>query len=63
VDRIHASLQQQGESCKSAAASLGEVFARTRTNDEVTDALGAASGALQQLAEALREDVEKFRVA
>ncbi len=62
VDRIHASLQQQGESCRDAAASLGSVFERTRTNDASTDALGEASNALQRLAAALRDDVEKFRV-
>ncbi len=63
VDRIHSALQQQNESCQSAAASLGEVFERTRTNDEATDALAGAATALQRLAEALREDVRKFRIA
>jgi methyl-accepting chemotaxis protein len=63
VDRIHASLQQQGESCKSAVLSLSEVFERTRSNDEATDALAAAALALQETARALREDVRKFRLA
>ncbi len=62
VDRIHVSLQQQGDSCRDAASSLGSVFERTRTNDASTDALGAASSALQRLAAALRDDVEKFQV-
>jgi methyl-accepting chemotaxis protein len=62
VDRIHASLQQQNESCGSAAASLADVFARTRTNDEATDQLSAAAGELQQLAASLREDLKRFRV-
>jgi methyl-accepting chemotaxis protein len=62
VDRIHASLQQQNESCGSAAASLADVFARTRTHDEATDQLSAAAGELQQLAASLREDLKRFRV-
>jgi methyl-accepting chemotaxis protein len=63
VDRIHASLQQQNQSCQAAANSLSEVFERTRMNDEVTDALAAAARTLQQQAEALRDDVRKFRLA
>jgi methyl-accepting chemotaxis protein len=63
VDRIHASLQQQNQSCQAAASSLSEVFERTRMNDEVTDALAAAARTLQQQAEALRDDVRKFRLA
>lgn len=63
VDRIHSALQQQNESCQSAGTSLAEVFERTRTNDEATDALAGAATALQRLAEALREDVRKFRIA
>ena len=63
VDRIHAALQQQNASCQAAAASLDSVFERTRTNDESTDALGNSASSLQQLAEALREDMRKFRVA
>ena len=63
VDRIHGSLQQQGDSCRSAVDSLGDVFERTRTNDEATDGLEAAASALQRLAETLREDMRKFRVA
>jgi methyl-accepting chemotaxis protein len=63
ADRIHASLQQQNESCKSAALSLNEIFERTRTNDEATDALREAARALQEHARALREDVRKFRLA
>jgi methyl-accepting chemotaxis protein len=63
VDRIHASLQQQNESCRSAVSALADVGERTRSNDEATHALGGAASALQQLAEALREDVRNFRVA
>jgi methyl-accepting chemotaxis protein len=63
VDRIHASLQQQSESCKSVALALSEVFERTHSNDHVTDALGAAARALQEQAEALRDDVRRFRLA
>ena len=63
VDRIHASLQRQSESCRNAATSLSEVFERTRSNDEATDVLGAAAQALQQQAKALRDDVNKFRLA
>ncbi len=63
VDRIHGSLQQQGDSCRSAVDSLGGVFERTRTNEEATDGLAAAASALQRLAETLREDMRKFRVA
>jgi methyl-accepting chemotaxis protein len=63
VDRIHAALQQQSDSCQSAVTALGEVSERTHTNDEATDALGAAASSLQQLAEALREDMQRFRIA
>jgi methyl-accepting chemotaxis protein len=63
VDRIHTSLQQQSESCKSVAIALSEVFERTRSNDQATDALAAAARALQEQAEALRDDVRKFRLA
>jgi methyl-accepting chemotaxis protein len=63
VDRIHGSLQQQSESCKSVAISLSEVFERTRAHDEATDSLGAAAQALHEQAEALRNDVRKFRLA
>ena len=63
VDRIHGSLQQQGDSCRSAVDSLGGVFERTRTNDEATDGLAVAATELQRLAETLREDMRKFRVA
>jgi methyl-accepting chemotaxis protein len=63
VDRIHASLQQQSASCQSVAVSLSEVFERTRSNDEATDALGAAAQALREQAASLRDDVRKFRLA
>jgi methyl-accepting chemotaxis protein len=63
VDRIHAALQQQNASCQAAATSLDSVVERTRTNDESTDALAGAATSLQQLAEALREDLRKFRIA
>jgi methyl-accepting chemotaxis protein len=63
VDRIHDSLQQQSASCDSAGGSLGRVFERTRTNHEATDRLAQAAASLQALAETLREDLRKFRVA
>jgi methyl-accepting chemotaxis protein len=63
VDRIHAALQRQSESCGNAASSLGDVFERTRSNDEATDGLSAAAAELEQLAASLRDDMRRFRIA
>ena len=63
VDRIHAALQRQSESCGNAASSLGDVFERTRSNDEATDGLSAAAAELEQLAASLRDDMKRFRIA
>jgi methyl-accepting chemotaxis protein len=63
VDRIHGSLQQQGDSCRSAVDSLGGVFERTRTNEKATERLAVAASELQRLAETLHTDMRKFRVA
>jgi methyl-accepting chemotaxis protein len=62
VERIHVSLQQQMDSCQSAVSSLGEVIARTRTNDVATDRLANSSQELQALADALRADMGRFRL-
>jgi hypothetical protein len=63
VDRIHVSLQHQSTSCGTAVDSLRGVFERTRTHDEATDRLLQAAVTLQGLAETLREDMRKFRIA
>ncbi len=62
VERIHVALQRQSESCQSAVSSLGDVIARTRTNDEATDRLAGSAQELQALADALRADMQRFRL-
>jgi len=63
VDQIYAALQEQTGACRQAVSFLEQVFERTRSNEESTQMLGGASRVLQEQAEALREDVRRFRVA
>ena len=63
VEHIHGALQQQSEACRSAVALLEDVFQRTRSNDESADQLRESAHEMQRQAEALRDDVGRFRVA
>jgi len=62
VEHIHGALQQQSEACRSAVALLEDVFHRTRSNDESADQLRESAHEMQRQAEALRDDVRRFRV-
>lgn len=62
VDRIHAALQEQTEACRSAVSFLEQVYERTRSNDEAARRLADATQGLRQNAEALRQDVRRFRL-
>jgi len=62
VDKIHAALQEQSEECRQAVSFLEQVYERTRSNEESSRRMTEATQGLRQQAEALREDVRKFRV-
>jgi len=62
VDKIHAALQEQSEECRQAVSFLEEVYERTRSNEESSRRMGEATQSLQQQADALREDVRRFRI-
>jgi len=62
VDKIHAALQEQSVECRHAVSFLEEVYERTRSNEESSRRMSEATQRLQQQAEALREDVRRFRI-
>jgi methyl-accepting chemotaxis protein len=62
VDRIHASLQEQSGECRQAVSFLEQVRDRTRSNEESIRQMSEATEGLKQEADALREEVERFRV-
>jgi len=62
VDKIHAALQEQSEECRHAVSFLEEVYERTRSNEESSRRMSEATQSLQQQADALREDVRRFRI-
>jgi methyl-accepting chemotaxis protein len=62
VDRIHGSLRQQTEACRRAVSFLEQIHERTRSNEEATRRMSEATLALKAQAEALRQDVRRFRV-
>ena len=62
VDKIHAALQEQSEECRHAVSFLEQVYERTRSNEESSRRMSEATQSLQQQAEALREDVRRFRI-
>jgi methyl-accepting chemotaxis protein len=61
VDRMQESLRQQSASCSDVATSLERIFERTRSNEDATLRLNEATQALRGQAEALRQDVRRFR--
>lgn len=58
---IAASLQAQREASASAARLLADVFGSTRSNEESTEAMDDAIRGLVRQAEALREDLHRFK--
>jgi methyl-accepting chemotaxis protein len=62
VERIHAALREQSEACRQAVSFLGQIYQRTRSNEDSTRRMSEATQRLQQQADALREDVLRFRI-
>jgi methyl-accepting chemotaxis protein len=62
VDKIHAALQEQSEACRLAVSFLERVYERTRSNEESSRRMSEVTQGLQQQADALREDVRRFRI-
>ncbi len=61
VDRMNGSLQQQSASCSEVASGLEQIFQRTRSNEDAARRLSEATEMLRAQAEALRQDVRRFR--
>ena len=61
VGRMDTSLRQQSASCSDVASSLEQIFERTRSNEDAARRLNEASQTLRAEAEALRQDVRRFR--
>jgi methyl-accepting chemotaxis protein len=62
VERIHASLRQQSDSSKRAVTNLEQIHERTRSNEQATRRMSEATVGLKSQAEALRQDVRRFRI-
>ncbi len=62
VEKIHAALQEQSEECRHAVSFLEQIYERTRSNEESSRRMSEATQGLQQQADALREDVRRFRI-
>jgi methyl-accepting chemotaxis protein len=62
VENIDGSLQEQSTACSQVASFLEQVFEGTRSNEEAAQRMGASMRDLVEQAEALREDVAKFRI-
>jgi methyl-accepting chemotaxis protein len=62
VERINAALQEQSAACRSAVEFLESVYARTRSNEESSRRLDAVTKSLLHQAEALRQDVGRFKI-
>jgi methyl-accepting chemotaxis protein len=62
VERIHGSLRQQTEACRRAVSFLEQIHERTRSNEEATERMSEATQGLKSQAEALRQDVRRFRI-
>lgn len=61
VDRMHASLRQQSAACSEVAAGLEQIYERTRSNEDAAQRVSEATQGLRAQAEALRQDVRRFR--
>jgi methyl-accepting chemotaxis protein len=62
VESINASLQDQSSACTQVASFLEQVFEGTRSNEEAAARMGESMRGLLSQAEALRDDVAKFRL-
>jgi methyl-accepting chemotaxis protein len=62
VDTIHVALQEQSEACRLAVSFLEKVYERTQSNEESSRRMSEATQGLQQQADALREDVARFKI-
>jgi methyl-accepting chemotaxis protein len=62
VEQINGSLQEQSAACAQVAQFLEQVFEQTHGNEESAQSMGNAMRGLLSQAEALREDVAKFRI-
>jgi len=62
VERIHGSLRQQTDACRLAVSFLEQIHERTRSNEEATRRMSEATLGLKAQAEALRQDVRRFRI-
>jgi methyl-accepting chemotaxis protein len=63
VDRIHAALREQSESCRNAVSFLQQIHERTLSHDESAQRLGDTTRTLQHQAGGLRADLQHFRLA
>jgi len=61
AERINGSLREQSEGCKRALGTLEQVAERTRSNEETSKRLEEAIRGLRREADALRQDVRRFR--
>jgi methyl-accepting chemotaxis protein len=62
VDGIHGALQGQSEACRAAVDFLQQVHEQTDANHKSAAQMRLGTQALSEVAEALREDVRRFRV-
>ena len=62
VEQINTALQEQSAECRSAVEFLEEIYARTKSNDYSARRLAEAKQGLLRHSEALREDMQRFRV-
>jgi methyl-accepting chemotaxis protein len=62
VERIEGSLRQQTEACRRAVSFLEQIHERTRSNEDATRRMSEATLGLKSQAEAMRQDVRRFRI-
>jgi methyl-accepting chemotaxis protein len=62
VERINQALQRQLAACGAAVEFLEEVSSRTRSHEDSGRRMDEATKGLLRQAEALREDVQRFRI-
>jgi methyl-accepting chemotaxis protein len=62
VENINGSLREQSTACSQVAESLEQVFERAESNEEAAKSMGDSIRDLVSQAEALREQVVKFRI-
>jgi len=62
VENINGSLQEQSSACSQVAGFLEQVSEQTRSNESAAHSMGESIRALGAHAEALRDDVAKFRI-